>query len=50
MRKYNIKVINGTGAIVYDDVIIAIDENSALIEMLSDNTIYSDDTIEISEI
>ena len=51
MNKYNIKVYNGSGAIVYDDRIEEENEEKALLAFIKNvATITSGDTIKIEEI
>ena len=50
MKNFRILVYNGSGVIVHDETVKAIDENNAIIDVLKDITIYSDDTIKVEEI
>lgn len=50
MKNFRILVYNGSRVIVYDETVKAIDENNAIIDVLKDITIYSDDTIKVEEI
>lgn len=50
MKEFRVLIYNGSGAIVYDEIVKSEDENNAIIEILKDITICSDDTIKIEEI
>ena len=50
MKKYIIKIFNGSDVKIYDELIEATDENEAIKKVLDDVIIYDGDRIAIDEV
>lgn len=50
MKEFRIVIYNWSNIVVYDEIIKSENENKAIIEILKDITICSDDTIKIEEV
>ncbi len=50
MKNFKIIILNGAGCEIYNKIIKAENENKAIIEVLDNEVIYSDDTITIEEV